>query len=178
MSIIYVSLQFNFKLLYFCFLSSFSIFLWTKFCDLLFYFLFFNFLSSFSLEKDHTHYKILFCCMDTIRAVILGYLFILNGHIRETWLSPIPFVSIYPSIVSFCFFLFLCVSIMLKMDKRVTIYMLLWTHQVQTLKELDFFLHIPYIILIPLIIFHVIIILLVFSNGDLFFIYSVCRRNY
>jgi hypothetical protein len=63
-----------------------------------------------------------------------------------------------------------------KDGKAVTIYMLLWTHQVQTLKELDFFLHIPYIILIPLIIFHVIIILLFFSNGDLFFIYSVSRR--
>ena len=135
MSIIYLSLQFNFKLLYFCFLSSFSIFLWTKFCDLLFYFLFFNFLSSFSLEKDHTHYKILFCCMDTIRAVILGYLFILCGQIRETSLSPIPFVNIYPSIVSFFFMCFYHA----KDGKVVTIYMLLWTHQVQTLKELDFF---------------------------------------
>jgi len=106
MSIIYLSLQFNFKLLYFCFLSSFIIFLWTKFCDLLFYFLFFNFLSSFSLEKDRTHYKILFCCTDTIRTVILGYLFILCGQIRETSLLHIPFVSIYPSIVSFFFMCF------------------------------------------------------------------------
>ena len=136
MSIIYVSLQFNFKLLYFCFLSSFIIFLGTKFCDLLFYFLFFNFLSSFSLEKDRTHYKILFCCTDTIRTVILGYLFILCGQIRETSLSPIPFVSIYPSIVSFSFFLCFYHA---KDGKAVTIYMLLWTHQVQTLKELDFF---------------------------------------
>ena len=37
-------------------------------------------------------------------------------------------------------------------------------------------MHIPYIILISLIIFHIIIILLIFSNGDLFFIYSVCLQ--
>ena len=177
MSIIYVSLQFNFKLLYFCFLSSFIIFLWTKFCDLLFYFLFFNFLSSFSLEKDRTHYKILFCCTNTIRTVILGYLFILCGQIRETSLSPIPFVSIYPSIVSFSFFLFYVFLSAKDGKASYNIHATMDTSSAN-IKRVRFFLHIPYIILISLIIFHIIIILLVFSNGDLFFIYSVSRRNY
>ena len=56
---------------------------------------------------------------------------------------------------------------MLKMEKRVTIYMLLWTHQVQTLKELDFFAYSLYNTHIINYISRI-IILLVFSNGDLF----------